>query len=334
MAAEVNEKQYIFIGHSIELFQPYEERPKVPPGVTLLLLAECDRTTGTEDVNRAIELATQVPIDQTKFRVYKEGDLYPNLELGILGDFFIASTQKKNGTKKYYTAITRSGVYSVPIDADDWQSDSRWLERHWTHDHATNTSVYTYGDFRLRIPNSRLGYKTYKHSLVVDEDNIDKKIIQLQFEKAVYPPKQEIKEILAKSQTVDDLKKYLRIPLPDLFEKLGPGLYIVPTCRRVKANAGEEEQDLFTYIEQEIYPDLESRLNLRTNHNMLKYRKQKLNLLNSLKNHPKLQEDPWKQTYEKVRNSLRKIVGAIQNTRSKSVVRQRGGKTRKTSRRK
>lgn len=320
------EPQYLVLGHSSEEPIAYEERPRIPAGYTLLLLTECDMATRTADVYKAIELAGQVPLDLTKFRIYKEGDLYPSLDLRLLSDFYISKTAKG----KDITAISRSGVYPVPLDKSEFEFVGDYIERYWHFDEATRASIFQYHGKTVKIENSSLAYITYKKSLIVDEENYEKDFVDTQFMGSIYPNKKDLKEIVKSTKTVDELRERLSIPLKDLFEKLGPGLYIVPSCRSLSIDLGEAHDELFDYIEKEIEPELGGKLTLRRHFNSQKYRKQKLNYLNSLKNHPKLQEEPWKGKLETVRNRLRKIVGQIENVRSKSVGRQRGKNARKT----
>lgn len=329
----VGQPQFLVLGHSAEKSVPFDERPILPPGTTLLVLAECDVATRTADVDKAIQLASEIPLDFSKFRVYTEGSSYPPLELQLLSDSFIEKTKTKS-----YVPVVRSGVYAGPLNLEEFQSYEEFIRPRWHLNETTgNSTYYGYGT-KLRIPDSRKRFQTYKKSVLVNAENPEKDMIEFQFSNAIYPTKSQLAEILKTSTTLADIRSKLNISLEDLMKKLGPGIYIVPSCRTVEVNAGEEEQDLFSYIEAEIDPELAAHLNLRSNFNRLKYRKQKLNLLNRLQNHPKLQEEPWKETLGLVRNRLRKIVQQIETTRSKSTLRQRNRgaknlrKTRRTTR--
>jgi hypothetical protein len=313
-------KGFLVLGHSSEKFQRFEERPKLPPGYTLLVLAECDMATGTENINQAVELASQTPLDFSKFRVYREGDPYPTMSLSLLTDFNIAET-KNNET---YFGIQRSGVYPVPLDLQEFQFYEEFIGLRWNL--IDSDARYKGYDFSLKIPNAKKRFKTFQKCVVVKEKEPQKDFIEFQFLNALYPSKQKLAEVLQSSNDIYDIGSGLGISLDDLFKELGPGLYIVPSCRSVEVDLGEDHQEIFSYIEAEIYPDLEERLNKRHGFNKLAYRKQKLNLLNNLKNHPKFTEDPWKSKYESVREKLRGVVHQIENTRSKSRGRQRGGK--------
>lgn len=317
--------QYLVLGHSLENIVPFEERPKIPPGYTLLLFTECDVATGTEDIHRAIQLASQVPLDLSKFRIYREGDSFPPINLVLLSDFFIGETSKG----KTLSAIARSGVYSVPIDQQEFEATSDFIERYWSFDEESKISTWRYIDTLLRIPKSSKSYKTYKKSVVVDENAFEKDLIEFQFTGAVYPIKNDITKYLDETTSIDELKSKLKITLQDLFRKLGPGLYIVPSCRSLNISKPRDHDELFQYIEEEIDPELANKLTFRHDFNRQKYRKQKLNFLNSLKNHPKLQKEPWKEIYDRVRNDLRRVMKTVENTRSKSALKQRGIKTRK-----
>lgn len=324
------QSQFLVLGHSLEKSVPFDDRPLIPPGTTLLILAECDVATRTADVDKAIKLASEIPLDFSKFRVYTEGTSYPPLTLQLLSDAGVETTKTKS-----YTPIVRSGVYAVPFNLEEFQSYEDFTSRYWHLNETTGNSTYSgYGKI-LRIPDSRKRFVTYRKSVLVNSENPEKDLIEFQFSDAIYPTKSQISDILQQSKTVDEIKSKLIISLEDLMKTLGPGIYIVPSCRTVQANAGEEEQDLFQFIEDEIDPELASTLSLRQNFNRLKYRKQKLNLLNRLKDHPKLQEQPWKETLAVVRNRLQKIITQIENTRSKSTLRQRnrGGKNLRKTRR-
>jgi hypothetical protein len=159
------------------------------------------------------------------------------------------------------------------------------------------------------------------------ENALEKDLVEFQYEGAHYPKKAALKEYLKSSPTLEDLKEKLTISVEDLFEKLGPGTYLIPLCRTVRPDI-PNQQELFDYIEAEIYPDLDKRLNMRYNHNKIKYKQQKLELLNSLKNHPKLANNSWKSKVNSVRKNLKRAINVVKNTRSKSVERQRN-KTKK-----
>jgi hypothetical protein len=309
---------FLVLGHSSEVFQPYEERPTLPLCYTLLVLAECDMATGTEDINRAVELAAQTPLDLSKFRIYNEGESYPQLKLSLLADFNIAETKNN----KTYFGIQRSGVYPVPLDLQDFQSYEEFIRGRWNLQ-GSDSIFHGYG-LRLRIPNSTKRFKTFKKCVVVTENEPDTDFIKFQFSNTLYPSKEKLSDILNSSKTIYDVQNGLKISLDELFKLLGPGLYIVPSCRSVDIDLGDMHQEVLQYIEDEIYPDLDQRLNKRSGFNKLAYRKQKLNLLNSLRNHPKFGEDPWKSKYEAVREKLRNVVRQLENTRSKSRSRQRG----------
>ena len=320
--------QFLVIGHSSEEYVSYNNRPKIPEGCTLLVFAQCDMTTKTEDIEKAIELASQVPLDTSKFRIYKEDDPYPPLNLQLFSDFEIPLVNKSP-----LWALLRSGVYKVPIDLEDFQSYEDFITRHWMLNSNTKTSYYSAYGKKLTIPDSEKRFKTYKKSVVLTDENPQKDFIEFQFSQSIFPPKATLTKILDESKTVEEIREKLKIPLSKLFQILGPGLYIVPSCRSAEVDLGDDEQDLFNYIDKEIYDDLADRLTLYHNRNRLAYRKQKLNLLNGLQDNPKLQEEPWKTKYLKVREELRSVVRQIENTRSKSRGRQRGvGGARKTRR--
>lgn len=320
------EAEYLFLGHSNEKYQPYEERKPLPQGYRLLLLAECDIQTKRADVEMAIELAAAQPLNVSKFRVFQEGDPYPSLTLQLLGDYDIKTAP---GATKY-TGISRSGAYALPIELGNFLEMDSFIERYWNYDKEKQVASYHYPGENIKIKTTEKIFEGLKKNLLVKEDEIDSSIVEFQFEGAFFPKRVELKEIAKTSKTIDDLRKKLTFDLEDLFEKLGPGTYIVPLCRSVSANAGDEEQDLLDYIYDEIDPELPEKLTLRHGTNRLAYRKQKLNYLNTIKNHPKLQEEPWKEKIELVRRKLGRIVKTIQNTRSKSALKHRGA--RKTRR--
>lgn len=318
--------EYLILGHGNEVFQPYEERKKLLPGYRLLVLAECDMLTESASVDKIIELATAPILDVTKFRIFKEGDLYPSFNISLLSSIDIGPT-----TGGYdYTGISRSGIYSLPLEQDTFHYYDEYVRRYWRFDDEKRTAQFRYPGISLKIQTSRVRFAALEKSIVVNTDDIQKDAIDFMFLGSVFPPKKEMKEILLGSKTVDDLSNKLSFTIEEIFERLGPGTYIMPLCRAVVADAGDDEQDLFNFIAQEVEPELAEKLTLRQNKNRLKYRKQKLNMLNSLKNNPKLQEEPWKGKLNKVRKNLQRIIGTIQNTRAKSALKHRGVKQRKT----
>jgi hypothetical protein len=316
------ENQFLVLGHATEKYQTYEERKKIPEGYTLLLKTECDRPTYQSEVEKVIEIASQTPLDLSSFRVYKEGDPYPSLKLLLLDDIEVG---KVKGAE--YFGLIRSGVYKLPISLDDFKSHDEWIEKYWIHDDKNSSSRYYYLGESIRIPKSKLAYSGLRRSLLMPENALEKDLVEFQYEGAHYPKKAALKEYLKSSPTLEDLKEKLTISVEDLFEKLGPGTYLIPLCRTVRPDI-PNQQELFDYIEAEIYPDLDKRLNMRYNHNKIKYKQQKLELLNSLKNHPKLANNSWKSKVNSVRKNLKRAINVVKNTRSKSVERQRN-KTKK-----
>jgi hypothetical protein len=325
------EAEYLFLGHSSEVYQSYEERKKLPPGYKLLLLAECDIRTNRPDIEKAIDLAGAKTLNVSKFRVFNEGDPYPSLRIHLLNDYHMQT----NPGAINYVGIGRSGVYSVPLDLEHFKGMEEFVERYWHLDEEKRIARYYYNGLTVKIgiKNNNI-FEDLKKTLLVNEDSVESDIIEFQFEDAYFPKKKDLKELLKTSKTLDDLHKQLTFSIEDLFEKLGPGTYIVPTCRSVNADAGDDEQDLFNYIADEIDPELADKLTLRSATNKLAYRKQKIEFLNSIKNHPKLQEEAWKEKLELVRRKLERIVKTIQNTRAKSTLKQRGVQARKRKTRK
>jgi hypothetical protein len=323
------EAEYLFLGHSTELYQSYEERKKLPPGYKLLMLTECDIQTKRPDIEKAIDLASVKNLNVSKFRVFNEGDPYPSLRIRLLDDMVIKSMP---GDIINYVAIGKSGVYSVPLNLEeDFTETEALIRRYWRFDDEKKVARYYFTGLRVNIGTNENIFEDLKKTFLVNADAFETDgIIEFQFQGAFFPNKSEIKEIMKTTKTLDELYTKLTFSIEDLFEKLGPGTYIIPTCRSVAINDDDDEQDLLNYISDEIDPELADKLTLRRSTNRLKYRKQKLNYLNTIKNHPKLQEDPWKEKVELVRRKLGRIIKTIQNTRSKSALKHRGA--RKTRR--
>ncbi len=322
---QTKEPTFLVLGHSSEKYQPYEKRPLLPDGYTLLLSTECDRATMSENVSEVIKLASEPSLDFTKFRVYKEGEHYPELSLLLLDDHDISQG---------YSAISRSGVYSVPLQ-EDFYSHFEWTERYWKYNEEKERATYWSPHVKVAWDLSKNDidfFSFLKRTTITSIEDPQLDYIEIQFENAVYPPPKEIKKIFSTVKSFPEVKSALRITLRELFKKLGPGTYIIPLCRSMSVDYGEAHDDLFDYIEKEIYPNLRERLSLKKNRNRTKYREQKYNLLTSLKNHEKLQEEPWKTMLFDVRANLRKSINVVKNTRSKSALKHRGENTRKQRR--
>lgn len=192
---------YFISGHGFEDFTV--ERSILPEGVTLILLAKCGMASLLSDVAKYAKYfkapfngdPKTLPDDlRDNLRIYKPGSEYPAMKISLSLEFFYP-----NHEVNFYKA----GVYKNPIDFD---FDTPIFEGTTLHG--------KYIPPRLFFDNTDdVIEKVYEDSIL--SPNIDKITKN-------YGKKEFSLQVLTKE-----------IPITDIFNKLGPGIYYFLGCRSI-----------------------------------------------------------------------------------------------------
>ena len=217
---------FLIIGHGEESLVDFDKRKKMPPGYTLVTLAECGMTTKDTDIcnfvggftNPAYEAYVKDPLTnrqiiQTllkgkRIHIYKEGDSYPELFLQLYGDWV---------DEDNIVRLSKSGIYKYPIDKDDFK---------FSDEESICDSMFDYVD---------LG----KYGIFLPDDFDIKKM----YRGSIFPTENEAEEIMnTHSRIHDRVKKNLTVSIDTIFEKGGPGIYYHVVCRNPKGVTHPKER--------------------------------------------------------------------------------------------
>lgn len=218
---------YIILGHGLENTKEFEERARIPEGITLVTFAECGIVTTKDEVCPMIEAFTKAEnkeilenpllhkgeirqfLNGKDIHIYLPGDLYPSLEIQMFLDW----------PEEKAITIMKSGTYKFPIDAAEIQIG----EGNTFCDRLFKTIGPYKGAFTQRLP----------------EDYSS----ELMFHGSIKPTTEEVNGLLADSernfsanrafvkQFIPKLKAKLRFTLEDVFTRGGPGVYYYVVCR-------------------------------------------------------------------------------------------------------
>ncbi len=202
----------------------FEDRQRIPPGYTLITLAECGTTTNVEEVARVLEAfgdATQKPVfadpqhhaltlrhllNNHPFHLYTEGMYYPPMRMQLLADW--VNVADVPTTDKQRVAV-KSGVYAFPLDLETW----RLRPEKEAFADAMLGVVDVSGPF---APTFSAAPDTIAQTLYTD---------------SIMPTKDEAQTLLEKSKSVGTFKKRVYHSLEDIFARGGPGVYYYVICR-------------------------------------------------------------------------------------------------------
>lgn len=202
---------------------PYERRDKLPPGITLVLFAECGTPIRLQDGFESMirdpafleELQDPATHKNTieantgmNIQIYNPGDLYPNLRWHHIAEYT---------WYEIYKILGPSGLHQIPMNSD---SSDEW-------DYYDDTSL-VHKTLGIIIPDTSLVryYKIKpKSERFTDEEIIDS------YEHSLVPYPQKIREVYAlnPAETMQKLKRSFSIRT--LFDNRGPGIYYWKVCR-------------------------------------------------------------------------------------------------------
>jgi hypothetical protein len=208
---QVKKDAHIIIGHGVEDIVDFNSRNRMPIGYTLVTLAECGIVTTSNEVCPMVEAFTKIEnkdmfenpflhkveikslLGGNDVHIYKEGQLYPKLNIQLFTDF--------NHGKE----VTKSGTYKFPLEADDFlKGDGTFCERFFW----------------------KLGkYKGFAKTLPDDYSVRD------MFSNSIKPTLGEVEELLSETSNSDIIKSRLTIGLEEIFKAGGPGVYYYVVCR-------------------------------------------------------------------------------------------------------
>ena len=261
---------YIIIGHGVEELVAFDERPLVPPGVTLvtnvlagvvslmpqtcgmmnMLSREENRAMVSNPVDARFNMKRMLVEDHVEhLHVYTEGQRMPNLKVTLLGNFSHSIKKEVGGKQKevHYNKIFRSGVHEFPLkpyEGEDEIHISRRLTNIASNNVRTKNIGYTRGhdrkclQFVKRFSDSALNidelHEIYKDSLHPTSEYLTSIVDQIK----------------TKNISVQRLSHLLgEIPLTDIFTHNGPGVYYFIACR---ADKSEYEDVHFQNLIQEL----------------------------------------------------------------------------------
>lgn len=218
---------YVFTGHGYEYVKPFEERKKLPEGVTLVTFTECGMPTQIPDIIRVFEKMKQKepfvnPVRDKKkietllgkgLRVYAPGDPYPPLYYMPVGEH---NPPERKGEP--YTIYFKSGVHKLPITLSPQPG---WKFKPTVVRHQPTRYTFAPEEWTF------LQYGRLAKGVTPDEEATDPSLAslaKLSLEGAVFPDEATFQAILDKT-------KPNGFPIEEVFTKLGPGVYYWPICR-------------------------------------------------------------------------------------------------------
>lgn len=223
-----NPTPYILLGHGSEAQVDFGARPRIPPGYTLVTLAECGAVTTIDEVaalmdtfsrpgaknilenprthKGAVEAIVHQPV-----HVYTEGMAYPAMTLQLFADWEVKGKERR---------AVKSGVYRFPTESTSW---------------VLNPDANTWEN---RLFGSYPVSGMYNPVITHTEDFAERF-----YTGSIFPTVDEVRQALAASKgNVERFSKAMRFSLEDVFERGGPGVYYYVICR------SPQESNLGDYV--------------------------------------------------------------------------------------
>lgn len=223
--------KYLILGHGIEELIEFNDRPRIPKGITLITIAQCGIVTTRNEVCPMVQAFTrpenaiilenpQKYKDEIKgylngkdFHYYIEGDQYPKLSLQMFIDW----------PHDKYTEVFKSGTYKFPLK-DECDLPFR--------------KIGPYKD----------GKKLFERILPADYSS------ELMYKDSIKPLHSEVNTLLEQTKDSKQIKKRLTMTLEDIFKAGGPGIYYYVVCRSIKDTLTPKQ-----YVEQMQFSENNSR---------------------------------------------------------------------------
>jgi hypothetical protein len=207
---------FLVLGHGVENPIEFEERKKIPDGITLVTLAECGLTTSIEEVCPGLQAFTNPDFRdiilnpkknkaiiesflKKKIHVYEKDKPYPDLSVQLYTDW----------SDDESVEVFKSGLYKFPIAIDDIQ-----IGEGATLCEKAFSSFAPYNGYLKEMP-----------------DDFDPKPM---YKGSIFPKLTDIEAKLSETKRSDVFKKSFTYSLENLFEEGGAGVYYFVVCRAPK----------------------------------------------------------------------------------------------------
>lgn len=224
MSAAAGSDAFLILGHGMEDVVNFNARSTIPPGYTLVTIEECGIVTLERDVcpmveafskeeNRAIfanprtnKAAIEGFMNGKGIHVYTAGMKYPTLTIQFFLDW----------PSEHHTKVSKTGTYKFPLDPAAFQIGSS-------------------GTFHERMFKNIGPYKGFFEELPADFSADE------MFSESIIPTLENVKGIVARTNSSRQVKDRLTIPLSDVFTAGGPGVYYYVVCRSPKLVISPEQ---------------------------------------------------------------------------------------------
>jgi len=208
---------FLILGHGTEELIEFPDRPELPDGVILVILQECGLVTDTDTVCPITEAFTdqanadifrdpytyktqiEALLGGKQIHIFKSGNKYPQLFIQFFLDW----------KKEDHISIFKSGTYKFPI----------------------NKQSMTIGEgatFCNRLFKTIGPYTGFNHQIPADYKPKD------MFEGSVYPRTEYVNQMISETHKSAVIKGRLTVPLENIFDNVGPGIYYYVVCRSPK----------------------------------------------------------------------------------------------------
>lgn len=273
---------YVIIGHGNEELIPFDERPVVPEGYTLVttilagvgstmpetcammdfLSKEENRPMVENPVAARFDIKRLLKDDIEQFQVYTAGQRMPKLSVKLLGNFSVSmkkerpdSTPEKPKFQTVYASkIFKSGVYQYPMPPfEDGGSISPRVKN------------ITQNNIRAKNHGYKDEQKCLQFRKFFQDNRLELNDVQEIYKHSLHPTPEYLTDVLSTftseppTVSVGGLGVALGdVPLTYLFEMHGPGVYYFIVCRASKDETNRDNaqiQNLIISLDQILNPD-------------------------------------------------------------------------------
>jgi len=229
---------FLILGHGTENLINFEQRSKIPPGITLVTLAKCGLVTYQRQICPAIKAFSQKEFEpylldpkthrkqlnsfmKDTLHVYTEGEYYPSLEVQLLSDFSNPNADKNGWGSSI--RLFKSGVYQFPTKPEDFD-------------------IY---NGEAPGPQTLFCNRGYATAELGWAGNLDSRFkLEPVYRGSIFPTPEQAQKIRDDTGgEITTMKKQLTYSLETIFEKGGPGVYFYLVCRNPK-----NIKDVYTYL--------------------------------------------------------------------------------------
>lgn len=273
---------YVIIGHGKEELIPFDERPVVPEGYTLItnilagvgstmpetcammdfLSKEENRPMVENPVAARFDIKRLLKDDIEHFQVYTAGQRMPKLSVKLIGNFITSikkekpdsTPEKRKFQTLYASKIFKSGIYQFPIQP-------------FEDGGAISPRVKNITPNNIRTKNS--GYndetKCLQFRKFFQDNNLELSDVQDIYKHSLHPTPEYLTDVLSTftskppTISVGTLGVALGdVSLTDIFEMHGPGIYYFIVCRASSDEASKDNallENLRMELSQILHPE-------------------------------------------------------------------------------